>query len=269
MATRPKPTSYIREEWNKLASSYAAKVSQIILKGYYALLPYLRLSEAQVVVETACGPGNGFELLRKELPATAKILANDISPRLVELARAKGLENVEVVEAVNEALPYADCIADRYVSSMALHLVEFPEKMIAEAFRVLKPGSIAAFSIFGDRSQCSITSIAMHCIEKHAPEQFRSPFHLSDFSTFKAIVSAAGFRPVIVFDEMSYLAELDVGRLVRHLLGHTMVEGVYGDMEEGTKEAFRTDLRTLVQAEIEVKQKPLGVQFRIAIAFKP
>ena len=269
MAARAKPTSFIREEWNKLASSYASKVSQVILKGYYALLPYLRLSEAQVVVETACGPGNGFELLRQDLPATAKILANDISPRLVELARAKELDNVEVVEAVNEALPYADGIADRYVSSMALHLVEFPEKMLAEAFRVLKPGSIAAFSIFGDRSHCSITNIAVQCLEKHAPEQFRSPFHLSDLSTLRAIITAAGFRPVIIFDEMSYLAELERVHLVDHLLRHTMVEGVYGDLEEGKKEAFRADLRALVHAEIEINQKPLGVQFRIAIAFKP
>jgi ubiquinone/menaquinone biosynthesis C-methylase UbiE len=269
MATRAKPNDLLREEWNRLAKSYASRVSQVILKGYHALLPFLRLSEAQVVVEAACGPGHGLELLRQNLPATARILANDISARLVEIARAKEIDSVEVVEAVNEALPYADGVADRYVSSMSLHLVEFPEKMLAEAFRVLKPGSIAAISIFGDRSQCSITNIALQLIEKYASEQFRSPFHLSDLSTFKEIITSAGFRLVITFEEMCYLPALELVQLEAHLLRHTLVEGMYGGLEEGKKEAFRADLRALVHAEIEINQKPLGVQLRIAIAYKP
>jgi ubiquinone/menaquinone biosynthesis C-methylase UbiE len=264
-----KPTELIRKEWNSMTDHYTQSVVLLTTKIYRALLPYLRLSEAQVVVEAACGPGNGVELLKQSLPATAKILANDISASFVEIVRAKGYENVEVVEAVNEALPYADGIADRYVANMSIHIVEFPERMVAEAFRILKPGGIAAFSTMDDRGQSSMLDITMQLREKYAISRFRSPFHISELSAFKQVIKSAGFSRVITFEEMSYIPTVDIDQLEANLLRHPLLVNVYEGLEDGKKETFREDLRVFLHNELQINQKPLGVHARIAIAFKP
>ena len=263
-----KSTDQLREEWNKLAGSYAQRVSQITTKFYRAMLPFMQLAQARVVVEAGCGPGNGVDILREQLPVDAKVLANDIAAGFVEIVRGKGLPNVEVVEAVNEALPYADCIADRYIANMCLHLVEFPDRMVAEAFRVLKPGSIAAFSIMGDRAQSSLTNIALQLREKYATQHFRSPFHLSDLSALKQLLTAAGFSRVITLEELYYIPKLDSGLLEGNILQHPLVVTVYEGLEEGRKERLRDDLRGLVEAVLQRQQKPVAVHARIAIAFK-
>ena len=54
--------------------------------------------------------------------------------------------------ADNMRLPFADNIFEAYLSSHSLMIVEHRELMIAEAFRVLKPGSRACFAIWGSES---------------------------------------------------------------------------------------------------------------------
>jgi len=268
MAAQAKPTAEIREEWNRMSGHYAQSVVPITTKIYRALLPFMQLAQAQVVVEAACGPGNGVDILRELLPADAKVLANDISARFVEMVRAKGLPNVEVVEAVNEALPYADCTADRYIANMSLHLVEFPDRMVAEAFRVLKPGCLAAFSIMGDRGQSSMLDIVMRLREKYANDPFRSPFHISDLSAFKQIIKTAGFSRVITLEELYYIPNLDQAQLEGNLLRNPLILEAYEGLEEGKKESFLADLHALMHEVLQEQQEPLGVHARIAIAFK-
>jgi SAM-dependent methyltransferase len=186
----------------------------------------------------------------------------------VERVRAKGYENVEVVEAVNEALPYADGIADRYVANMSLHIVEFPERMVAEAFRVLMPGGIAAFSIVGDRDKSSMPSITLQLIDKYGTEHYLSPFHLSDLETFKQLLKTAGFTRIVTFEEMCHVPVLDLVQLEGSITRSALLSNVYEGLDEEKKAALHEDLHASLQSIIEVRGEPLGVHARLAIAFK-
>ena len=267
MAAPPKPTAQIREEWNRRADHYAQSVVSMTSKIYAAMLPFLQLAEVQTVVEAACGPGNGVELLRQHIPPTARVLANDISARFVEIVRGKGLPNVEVVEAVNETLPYPDGCADRYVANMSLHIVEFPERQVAEAYRLLKPGGIAAFSIVGERSKSTVVDLNLLLREKYSSSQYRSFFHLSDPSSFKHLIQSAGFHKVFIFEELSYLPGLDANTIVEKMLMNPLNVELYEGLEEDGKRRYREDLQAYMQEVLA--NHPLGVHARIAIAFKP
>lgn len=59
-------------------------------------------------------------------------------------------------QASGTALPFPDCWFDSYVSNLVLQLIDSPENQIREAFRVLKPGSIAAFTVWGRRENSLI-----------------------------------------------------------------------------------------------------------------
>lgn len=46
-------------------------------------------------------------------------------------------------------LPFADDTFEAYISNLSLMIVQHRERQISEAFRVLKPGSRACFTIWG------------------------------------------------------------------------------------------------------------------------
>lgn len=48
---------------------------------------------------------------------------------------------------------------DLYFASSVLHIVESPKKMIAEAYRVLKKGGKAGFSVWGDPEKSTFFTI--------------------------------------------------------------------------------------------------------------
>ncbi len=61
----------------------------------------------------------------------------DPSPRMLALAAARG---IEVVHGVAENLPFAPASFDHALVVTTICFVDSPERMLAEAYRVLKPG---------------------------------------------------------------------------------------------------------------------------------
>lgn len=98
------------------------------------------------VLEIGCGPGEFAARLRDQLGV--HVVAVDLSPRMVELARARGLE-ARVADA--EALPFADGMFDCAVANWVLHHVGELHRGLAEITRVLRPGGRLVAATFGDR----------------------------------------------------------------------------------------------------------------------
>jgi ArsR family transcriptional regulator len=89
--------------------------------------------------------GIGDGLLTLMLSEVAEVVtAVDISPRMLEQlrarAKAKGIGNIELIEAEIEDLPLPDASHDVVVMSQALHHAQDPVRALSEARRVLIPG---------------------------------------------------------------------------------------------------------------------------------
>lgn len=89
----------------------------------------------RVVLEVGGGPGELSERLQAELEARVSYL--DISPRMVELARARGVD--ARVGDVQE-LPFEDGAFDTVVAAWMLYHVPDLDRALAEIARVLRPG---------------------------------------------------------------------------------------------------------------------------------
>lgn len=98
------------------------------------------------VLDVGCGPGDLTERFVKEVGADVKAI--DVSPRMVELSRARGID-AQVADA--EQLPFADGEFDCVFAGWVLYHVPNLDQAIAECARVLRPGGrLVASSYFED-----------------------------------------------------------------------------------------------------------------------
>jgi SAM-dependent methyltransferase len=96
------------------------------------------------VLDVGCGLGGTTERFAKELGADVQAI--DISPRMVELTRTRGID-AKVADV--QQLPYADGEFDCVFAGWVLYHVPDLQKGLAECARVLRPGGrLVASSYF-------------------------------------------------------------------------------------------------------------------------
>jgi SAM-dependent methyltransferase len=87
------------------------------------------------ILEVGCGWGELAAWLARE--TGAEVVATDLSPRMVELARERGVQ-AELADV--QELPFADASFDVVVAAWMLYHVPDLNRGIAELVRVLRPG---------------------------------------------------------------------------------------------------------------------------------
>ena len=101
----------------------------------------LRLMPPMVIADLGAGEGTFSQLLALR---AKQVIAIDNSERMVEfgrkLARTHGLRNLEFRLGDLEAVPLEEGAVDLAFFSQSLHHAIHPEKAVAEAFRIVKPG---------------------------------------------------------------------------------------------------------------------------------
>jgi ubiquinone/menaquinone biosynthesis C-methylase UbiE/biotin operon repressor len=101
----------------------------------------LTLMPPMVIADLGAGEGTFSQLLARR---SKKVIAVDNSDKMVEygreLARKHGVKNLEYRKGDLEAVPIRDAAVDLAFFSQALHHAQHPERAVAEALRILKPG---------------------------------------------------------------------------------------------------------------------------------
>jgi SAM-dependent methyltransferase len=96
------------------------------------------------VLDLGSGAGMDSLLAARRVGTTGRVVGVDLCREMVEKARSKaetlGLRNVEFVEAEIENAPLPDGSVDVVISNGAFNLCIDKPKVLAEAFRVLRPG---------------------------------------------------------------------------------------------------------------------------------
>lgn len=105
---------------------------------------FAHIKSGDVVIDLGSGAGNDCFVARHEVGPTGKVIGIDFTPAMIQKARANaeklGFHNVEFREGDIDAMPVTSNMADVVVSNCVLNLVPDKAKVMAEMYRVLKPG---------------------------------------------------------------------------------------------------------------------------------
>jgi len=188
--------------WRK----WHAQIATFTQGATEAILEAARLRPGMRVLDLASGVGDPALSIAREVAPSGRVTATDLGPGMMslaeELARKRGLTNIEFREANAESLPFADKSYD--VLTCRFGVMFFPDlpKALSECFRVLKPPGRAAFVAWGKKEQPFFTTTA-GIVLKHVPVPPPPPdpdapslFMFGDRDRLRRALEVAGFSNV-------------------------------------------------------------------------
>lgn len=130
--------------YDETNTAYYSKYPKISCKDVAQRLKY---SEYQSLLDIGCGTGYLIDMLQKQ--KSADYYGLDLSPEMLKVAKNKLSGSVELIEGYSDSLPYKDSSFDVVTCIQSFHHYPKPEKAMAEAYRVLKPGGLYIISDTG------------------------------------------------------------------------------------------------------------------------
>ncbi|MCA1407221.1 methyltransferase domain-containing protein [Ensifer sp. IC3342] len=201
MVTQPTFKTLEHRGWSERARIYDRYSGRFCRYGVAALIDAAEISRGLATLDVCCGTGEA------SLAAAARgaiVTGVDFSEEMIAAAQAKG-SNVHFQVGDAEALIFGDAAFDRVINNFGtLHLAD-PDRAIAEAARVLKPGGRYAFTVWRGPEVAPLFRIVPEVVSAHGTLEVDLPpappmFRFAEREEAMRVLSAVGFTDVTFRD---------------------------------------------------------------------
>jgi SAM-dependent methyltransferase len=199
----------MRAQWDAAASGWNAHAAEIrawLQEPTDAMCRMAGVGRGSRVLDIAAGSGDQTLTIAQQVGAQGYVLATDLSPAVVALARDNaaraGFAQVETRVADGEDLGVAEASFDAVVCRLGLMFFPDPLQGLREMHRALRPGGGACTMVFSRPEKNPCLTILMSTALKHAGLPARDPFvaggllSLGQPGRIDALFRSAGFDDV-------------------------------------------------------------------------
>lgn len=152
------------------------------------------------VLEIACGTGIVTRKLRARLAPSQRLVATDLSPAMLDYARASlaDCSGIEWREADALALPFADASFAAIVCGFGFMFAPDRQAALREARRVLVAGGLLLFNVWDrieENPHAATNAAVIEGMFPGDPEmRFRTPYDMHDYTVLRELLAGAGLR---------------------------------------------------------------------------
>jgi SAM-dependent methyltransferase len=214
----------MRAQWNTAAAgwnAHAADIRHWLHRPTDAMCRMAGVRTGTRVLDVAAGSGDQTLTIAQLVGAQGHVLATDLSPAIVALARDNamraGFTQIETRVADGEDLDVAEASFDAAVCRLGLMFFPDPLRGLREIHRALRPGGGVCTMVFSRPEKNPCLTIMMSTACKHAGLPARDPFaaggllSLGQPGRIDSLFSAAGFHHVATttLEAVFYLPSVD------------------------------------------------------------
>jgi len=163
------------------------------------------LAPGETVLDLGSGGGIDVLLSAKRVGATGKAYGLDMTDEMLSLARENvrkaGVANVEFLKGQIEAIPLPDASVDVIISNCVINLSTDKRRVLAEAFRVLRPGGRLAVS------DVVVRGAVPEVVRKNVELWIGCVAGALEEDEYRRLLAAAGFDAISIEPTRIYRAE--------------------------------------------------------------
>jgi SAM-dependent methyltransferase len=184
-----------------VSKTYESYFTSLTSQSIGPLLDAVGAGPGVRLLDVATGPGHlAFAAARR----CAEVMGSDISPSMVEIARAL-YPDIEFRAGDAEDLPFEGSSFDAVVMNYGLLHLSRPELAIQEAFRVLRSGGRFAFTVWAPPDRARGFGLILDAVASVGNPNVALPpgppfFRFADASESTRVLEATGFTEVRVMD---------------------------------------------------------------------
>ncbi|PJF39732.1 MAG: hypothetical protein CUN55_13695 [Phototrophicales bacterium] len=247
--------------FNSVAPHYEDKILPILKPLAQSLIEWAAPYPNGQILDVGTGTGIVARLIA---PSATRVFAVDMASQMVYVAKqkAKPLENVQIIQADNHALPFADNSFDVVISSFGLNATH-PRRVFKEIWRVLKPNGkfiLQEWSILHTFDRIVIETIEVFMVDdEDAPielVQLRNFLaednngwysHIQTQMDYADELRAAGFNRLLITEGNFSHIKLDLNTFIKYKLAWTSLASELAAMDPSARGDCLDKMRSELQ----------------------
>ena len=193
--------AFERQGWEQVALPYHDTFALLTAQSVEPLLDAVQTGPGTRLLDVACGPGAAAAAAARR---GARPIGIDFAETMVAQA-ARLHPDIPFRAGDAEALPFEAGAFDAVVVNFGMLHFARPDRALAEAQRVLRPGGLLAFTVWAPPERCPGFAIVLAAVETHGRMDVGLPegppfFRFADHDESRRALVAAGFTRAEVRD---------------------------------------------------------------------